>query len=98
MAAALGGVFGADAVAHEDVDLHETLILPVLLEQLHVLPQEVHVLPVLGRLPVSLLGLPTAVVLQSSVILFLAGQHGAALAGSLFPGGLEEGFEGSGVV
>jgi hypothetical protein len=85
VAAALGGVLGADAVAHEDVDLHEALVLPVLLEQLHVLPQEVYVLPVLKRLPVPLLRLPTAVVLQPAIVLLLGGERLAGLDGELLP-------------
>lgn len=87
MTTALCGVFGTDVVTHEEVDLHESLILPILLEQLHILTQEVDVLPVLVRLPVTLLGLPTTRLLQPSVVL-LGRKHLLTLSHQLLTGEL----------
>jgi hypothetical protein len=54
MAPALGRIFGFDMFAHEDVDFHESLMLPILFENLHVVSQELHVSLVLLRFPVFL--------------------------------------------
>jgi hypothetical protein len=94
VAAALCGILGANMATHEDVDLHESLILPILLKQLHILPQEADVLPILMRLPVALLRFTTAVLLQPTVVLLLRRKDLAILGHHLLPGGLQEGVEG----
>jgi hypothetical protein len=55
-------------VAHEDVDLHKTLALSVLLEEGHVFTEEVDVFLVLVELPMLQLGFLPAGALQPGVV------------------------------
>lgn len=55
VAAALGGVLRFDIFTHEDIDLDDSLVLPVLQEELPVVLEEFSIELVLMWLPVLLL-------------------------------------------
>lgn len=68
---ALCGILGLDIVAHENIDLHESLVLSILLKESHIFTQELYILAILLRFPMLLLRFLAAVVLQTRVVLFL---------------------------